>query len=275
MLIRKWIYSVTMKITESLHADKILVRKNVLISLMVFTLVSVGNFAYGQINEGSSPVDSPGNGDAAGDRSGFVDMVASELIATLSGILALGVSAMVAWLRNKGIPITTEQETMFRDIVSKRFEKLAKDSWTEMRAHPEKLDEYWKDLRSGRIPAEFQGRLRKEGYDFAMELKNNREFRDFGKKITEGAMQKLLKDLRTDLKNEYQKRMIDVLPKLASAAVDSAFDSNVKDLDTWGRKSLENLKPLLLSTEALDTEENLMILIKSEINKRIQARLTS
>jgi hypothetical protein len=68
--------------------------------------------------------------------------------------------------------------------------------------------------------------------------------------------------------------MIDVLPKLASAAVDSAFDPNVRDVETWGRKSLENLKPLLLSTEAIDTEENLMILLKSEINKRIQAGLS-
>jgi hypothetical protein len=200
----------------------------------------------------------------------ILDKLVSELIGTFGAILAIGIGAIVAWLRKRGIPVTTEQEAMFKEIVTKRFEKLAKDSWTEMRAHPEKLDEYWKHLSKGKIPEEFTTRLRQEGMAFAVELKKNREFRDFAKNITETGMEKLLKDLRTQLKLEYQQKMIDVLPKIASIAVDSAFDPNVKDVGQWARKSLENMKPLLLSAEAIDTEQNLMIIIRSEINKRIQ-----
>lgn len=57
-----------------------------------------------------------------------------------------------------------------------------------------------------------------------MQLKDNREFNDFAKNITEDGMKRFLGDLRTDLKNDYQKRMLDVIPKLAAMAVDSAFD---------------------------------------------------
>jgi hypothetical protein len=106
-----------------------------------------------------------------------------------------------------------------------------------------------------------------------MELKQNKEFRDFAKNITDTGMKKLLKDLRTNLKNGYQQQMLDVIPKIASVAVDSAFDPNVSDVEAWSKNALENLKPLLLSTEALDNENNLMIIIKAEINKRLQKRL--
>jgi len=83
-------------------------------------------------------------------------------------------------------------------------------------------------------------------------------------------MNRLLKNVRTNLKSDYQKQMIDVLPKLASVAVDAAFDPNVKDANTWVTSALKEMKPLLLSTEAIDTEPNLMIILKSEVNKRLQ-----
>jgi hypothetical protein len=227
-----------------------------LISLLVVAGVTTVNFVYAQTSTFSN--------------NEILNSLISQFIAIFGSILALGVSALVAWLRNRGIPITSEQETMFKEVVTRRFEALAKNSWTTMRNNPEKLEEYWKDLRRGKIPQEFQTKLREEGKEFAMELKNNREFKDFAKNLTNTAMDSLLKDLRTSLKNDYQNQMIEVIPKLASIAVDSAFDPNVKDIETWGKRSLENIKPLLLSTEAVDTEQNLMLIIKSEINKRIQ-----
>ena len=188
-------------------------------------------------------------------------------------MVGVGVTALVAWLRKRGVPMTDEQEAMFGEIVTNRFEKLAKDSWTTMRDNPERLSIYWNDLRKGKIPLEFQEKLRKEGFQFAMDLKKNKEFQDFAHNITESGMKDLLKDLRTNLKNDYQKQMLDVIPKLASTAVDSAFDPKVNSVETWSKKALENLKPLLLSTEAIDTEPNLMIIIKAEINRRLQAKL--
>lgn len=199
------------------------------------------------------------------------DLVFEEVIAIISSIIGVSMTALFAWLRKKGIPVTTEQEKAFKQIVTQRFEKLAKQSWSDIRANPDKFDEYWNNyLSKGKIPQEFVDRLKKEGKDFAVELKHNREFRDFAKNLTDTAMEKLLANLRNNLKANYQQRMIDVLPKLASIAVDAAFDKNVTDVDTWANKSLENLKPLLVSSEALDTVENLKIIVKSEINKRIQ-----
>jgi hypothetical protein len=232
---------------------------NLTVFSAVFASLSVTNLAYAQSTETTEP--------------NLLDLLASELVAALVGTLGLGVSALIAWLRKKGIPIATEQEAMFREIVTRRFQKLAKDTWTEMRSNPGKLDEYRKEFSAGRIPDEFSTKLRREGFEFAMELKRNREFRDFARNITEEGMSRLLKDLRTDLKNQYQRRMLEVIPRLVSTAVDSAFDPNVSDPKAWGAKSLENLKPLLLSAEAIDTETNLMIMIRAEINKRVQNAL--
>jgi hypothetical protein len=67
--------------------------------------------------------------------------------------------------------------------------------------------------------------------------------------------------------------MLDAIRKIASVAVDSPFDPNLSDVETWSKNALENTKPLMLSTETLDKENNLMIIIKSEINKRLQERL--
>jgi len=248
-------------------------RNSVIVALVVFVLLSTVNFMYAQNN-------TPTNNTATNNiplqeivRSDWVDAIVKETIAIVASIVGLGVTALLQWMRSKGLPLTDEQEAMFRDIVTNRFTKLAKDSWTTMREHPEKLDIYWNDLSKGHVPEEFQEKLRKEGYEFAMELKQNREFRDFAKNMTDTAMQRLLSDLRTTLKNDYQKQMLDVIPKIASTAVDSAFDPNVDDVEKWGKTALDNLKPLLLSTEAIDNEDNLMIIIKAEINKRLQKKL--
>ena len=244
--------------------------KSILAALMVFFLMSTFNIMYAQNNSSKNIASTSEN-----TRSEILNIVVTQTIPIVASILGLGVSALAQWVRKRGIPLTDEQEIMFRNIVTNRFEKLAKDSWTEMRENPEKINIYWQDLKKGHVPEEFQDRLKKEGYEFAIELKNNPEFRDFAKRLTEDSMNKLLKDLRTNLKNEYQKTMLDVIPKLVSTAVDAAFEPSVTDIETWAKKSLENLKPLLLSTEAVDTEENLMIIIRAEINRRLQERLVS
>lgn len=200
-----------------------------------------------------------------------LELLVQQGITLTSGLLGLGVTALIAWLRRRGIPVSSEQEKMFKDIITKRYESLAKQSWTTIRNNPKKLDQYWAELSKGQIPIEFQNTLKKEGMQFAMELKNNPEFRDFAKNITQKGMEKLTADIRNNLKLNYQKRMIDVIPKLASIAVEAAFDDKVTTVEQWAEKSLENLKPLLLSAEALDTELNLMIVIKSEINKKLQS----
>jgi len=238
-----------------------------MVALTVFVLLSTVNFMYAQNNTPANDNPPPENA-----KFDWVDAIVVQVIPIVGSILGLGVTALVQWMRSKGIPVTDQQEAMFREIVTNRFSRLAKDSWKQMREHPENLDRYWKELSQGHIPKEFQDKLRDEGYDFAMELKQNREFRDFAKDITKDvtgkAMKKLLKDLRANLANEYQEYTLDVIPKIASTAVDSAFDPNVQNVETWSKAALENLKPLLLSTEAIDKEENLMIIIKAEINKR-------
>lgn len=244
-------------------------KNSMIVALTVFALISTINFMYAENNTSTNNTSLPEN-----VGSDWVDTIVGETIPIVGSILGLGITALVQWLRNKGIPVTDEQEAMFRNIVTNRFTKLAKDSWTEMRKHPEKLSIYWNELSKGHLPEEFQDKLRKQGYEFAMELKQNKEFRDFAKNITESGMNKLLKDLRTNLKNGYQLQMLDVIPKLVSTAVDSSFDPNVGDVQTWSKTALENLKPLLLSAEALDNENNLMIIIKAEINKRLQERLS-
>ena len=247
-------------------------KESIMVALTVFVLLSTVNFMYAQNN-------TPANNTAPPENAKFdwVDAIVVQVIPIVGSILGLGVTALVQWMRSKGIPVTDRQEAMFREIVTNRFAKLAKDSWKEMRDHPENLDSYWKEPSQGHIPKEFQDKLKDEGYDFAMSLKQNKEFRDFAKDITKDvtgkAMERLLKDLRTNLANEYQEYMIDVIPKIASTAVDSAFDPKVDNVETWAKTALENLKPLLLTTEAIDTEKNLMIIIRAEIDKRLQERL--
>ena len=154
---------------------------------------------------------------------------------------------------------------------------LAKDSWNTMREdirkNPNALNDYWAELKTGHIPKAFQDNLRKNGKEFAEKLRNDDQFKDFAGKITENAMNKLLKNVRTKLKTDYQKQMLDVLPKLASVAVDAAFDPKVKDSKTWAENALKDIKPLMFSAEAVDNEENIMIILRAEVNKRIQEKL--
>jgi hypothetical protein len=243
-------------------------KKSIIVALLVFLFMSSFNFMYAQNSTSKNNISSSGN-----ITSELINLAVTETIPIVASILGLGVTALAQWIRKMGVPLSDEQEAKFREIVTNRFEKLAKDSWSEMRDNPEMLNAYWEDLKKGHVPEKFQENLRKNGYEFAMELKQNKEFRDFAKNITDTGMKKLLKDLRTNLKNGYQQQMLDVIPKIASVAVDSAFDPNVSDVEAWSKNALENLKPLLLSTEALDNENNLMIIIKAEINKRLQKRL--
>ena len=152
-------------------------KESIIIALTVFFLISTVNFLFAQDNlaDSGSPPTNVG--------SDWRDAIVKETIAIMGSILALGISALVQWMRSKGIPVTDQQEAMFRDIVTDRFSKLAKDSWTTMRDHPENFNIYWDELRQGHIPQEFQEELRTQGYEFAMKLKENKEFRDFAKNI--------------------------------------------------------------------------------------------
>ena len=66
--------------------------------------------------------------------------------------------------------------------------------------------------------------------------------------------------------------MLDVLPRIASIAVDAAFKEN-QSLEKWGAEALNNMKPLLVNTESLEKESNIMLIITAEINKRLQSKL--
>lgn len=208
----------------------------------------------------------------------FIDLLVKELIAVMAGGLLLAVGAIIRWARRQGVPITSEQEAMFKQIVTERFQMSAKRSWTTMRENikkdPETLNKYWDELKTGHVPIEFQKILREEGKEFAVKLRSNKEFKDFAQKIQGKALDKLLENIRVRLKADYQIRMINTIPKLASIAVDAAFDENVRDVDTWSEKALEKIKSLIFSTEAVDKEENLMLIIQAEVNKRLQQRLS-
>ena len=116
--------------------------------------------------------------------------------------------------------------------------------------------------------------MRKEGNEFAKELLKEKEFRDLSKNIAKETVKKMLEGIRTDLKNENQKKLLDLLPKVASIAVAAAFKEN-QSLEDWGTEAMKNIKPLLVNSEALEKESTLMIIIKSEINDRLQAQLNS
>lgn len=64
------------------------------------------------------------------------------------------------------------------------------------------------------------------------------------------------------------------MPKIAEIAVDAGFKEN-QSFEDWGKEALKNIKPLLVNAEALESESNIMIIIKSEINKRLQAQIYS
>ena len=209
------------------------------------------------------------------------DEIINILVTEMIGIAGIGLTAVIGlivqWFRRQGIPVTSEQEAMFKQVVGDRFQMLAKNSWAQMREDiendPDALEHYWKEIKTGHVPKKYQKLLIGEGKKFAETLQDNKEFRDFAKKLTGNALDRLLKTTRAKLKSDYQKRMIDVIPKLASVAVDAAFDKEVNDVETWSDNALEKMKPLLFSTESVDKEENLMLIIQSEVNKRLQQRL--
>lgn len=204
----------------------------------------------------------------------FVDIIFKEILAIAGSFLALGVGAVIRWMQKQGVPITDAQEAMFKQVVTERFQMLAKDSWSKMREairnDPKAMDNYWDELKTGHVPKEFRDILQTQGLEFAKTLKENKEFRDFTGKITDTALERLLKNVRVRLKADYQKRMVDVIPKIAGIAVDAVYDKEVKDVETWSNKALEEMKPLIFSTEALDSEDNLLLIIRSEVNKRLQ-----
>jgi len=201
----------------------------------------------------------------------LIDSIVNEGIAVSASIIGMGLSYLFFWLRKKGIEITPQQEKMFKELLTNRYKKLAKDSWKTFRADETKFTDA---LREGRIPNDLVTILTSNGKEFAEELLKKNEFKDFAKNLAEGTVDKLLEDIRTDLKNENQKRMLDILPKIAGIAVDSAFKEN-RSFKDWGEEALKNIKPLLVNAEALESESNLRLIIESEINKRIQVQINS
>jgi len=246
----------------------ILVGSTVILSVLLGTAffgILTGDIVFAESHEG---------GPAVSISEQLLNILVPEIIVAVAGAFGLGIKALFKWLRSKGVEISIEQETMFKDLMTNRFKMLAKSSWETMREdvrkNPKALDDYWKELKTGHIPKTLQDNLRKNGKEFAEKLRESDQFKDFAGKITENAMNRLLKNVRTNLKSDYQKQMIDVLPKLASIAVDATFLPNVKNAKTWATSALKEMKPLLLSTEALSTEDNIMIILKSEVNKRLQ-----
>ena len=119
----------------------------------------------------------------------FIDILVKELIAVAGAGLTVVVGVVIRWAQRQGVPITSEQESMFKQIVSERFQMLGKRSWTTMRENIKKdndvLNKYWEQLKTGHVPDEFQKILKDEGKEFAVKLRSNKEFRDFAKKFKE------------------------------------------------------------------------------------------
>ena len=158
--------------------------------ILIFSLFFIPVFAYAQTTVENQNIETfvetqnIENQNVGAEQGDFLDVLVQEGIAIMSGIVGVGVTAIAAWMRKRGIPVTTEQENMFKKIVTTRFEKLAKQSWQDIRENPDKINEYWNDhLSRGKIPPEFVKRLHDEGKDFAFSLKENREFRDFAKDL--------------------------------------------------------------------------------------------
>ena len=201
----------------------------------------------------------------------LIDTLVDEIITITAPIIGVGFTSLVLWLRKKGIEITPGQEKLFKEMLTSRYKKLAKVSWKEFR---ENEAEFTEALKEGRIPKNLSNKLKKEGKEFAEELLKKKEFKDFSKNLAKGTVDKMLEGIRTDLKNENQKKLLDLLPKVASIAVAAAFKEN-QSLEDWGKEAMKNIKPLLVNSEALEKESILMIIIKSEINDRLQAQINS
>src|SRR5207344_454419 len=147
-------------------------KESMIIALAVFLLISTVSFLYAQNNTPTNNTAQPAQpAQPKYDANYWLNLLVNETIPIVASFLSLGIAAIVQWMRSRGIPISDQQEAMFRNIVTERFTKLAKDSWSTMRDNPEKLDIYWNELRQGHVPKDFQEKLRTEGYDFAIQLK--------------------------------------------------------------------------------------------------------
>ncbi len=248
----------------------------IFLSVIMASIILFPAAAYGEVsvNDGATYIENQyiGEDESKPDPlDSLVDTLVNEAITISAPILATGLGSLFFWLRKKGIEITPEQEKMFKKLLTNRYKKLAKESWKTFRKDEAKFADALKD---GRIPDDLATSLKKHGKEFADELLEKDEFKDFSKNLAKGTVDKMLENIRTDLKNENQKKMLDVLPKVASIAVDSAFKEN-GSVEDWAKEALNNIKPLLVNSEALEKESNLMIIIESEINKRLQAQINS
>lgn len=244
---------------------------SILLGTSIFGIIT-GEIAFAQTSSDGE------NSTTVSITDKLLNGLATELIIIIGAVFGFGLKALFKWLRSKGVDISMQQEEAFTNLLTNRFEMLAKESWSTMREDVKKdskaLEKYWEELQTGHIPVQFQTILRTQGSDFAKSLQKNDQFKDFAKQLTDKALEKLLKNVRTKLRSDYQKRMLDVLPNIASVAIDSAFDPKVTDAESWANNALGNMKALMFSAEALDNQENIMIILKAEANKRLQAILS-
>lgn len=244
--------------------------------ILVSSIVLSTSSVYGQITvtDGATYVENQFVGESEGfngktQSNTLLNSFVEEIIVISVPILVTGIISLFVWLRKKGIEITPNQEKMFKQLMTERYKKLAKTTWQAFR---EDEKEFSLALNSGKIPSKFAEKLKSEGKEFANELLEKKEFHDFGKNLAKNSVEKILENIRADLKNENQKRMLDVLPRIASIAVDAAFKEN-QSLEKWGNEALKNIRPLLVNTESLEKESNIMLIINAEINKRLQSKL--
>ncbi len=243
---------------------------SILLGTSIFGIIT-GEIAFAQTSSDGE------NSTTVSITDQLLNSLVTELIIIISGVFILVLKALFKWLRSKGVDISIQQEDAFTNLLTNRFEMLAKESWSTMRddvkKNPNTLEKYWGDLQTGHIPEQFQTILRTQGSEFAKSLQANDQFKDFAKQLTNNALKKLLKNVRTKLRSDYQKRMLYVLPNIASVAIDSSFDKKVTDAELWANNALGNMKALMFSAEAVDNQENIMIILKAEANKRLQTRL--
>lgn len=242
--------------------------------LAIIALLPVSVYGEVAVNDGATYIENQYVGEDESKRDpldSLIDTLVNEVITISVPILVTGLGSLFFWLRKKGIEITPEQEKMFKELLTNRYKKLAKESWKTFRSDEAK---FASALKEGRIPEDLATSLKTNGEEFADELLKKKEFQDFSKNLAKGTVTKMLENIRTDLKNENQKKMLDLLPKVASIAVDSTFKEN-RSVEDWAKDALVNIKPLLVNSEALEKETNLMIIIESEINKRLQAQINS
>lgn len=240
----------------------------------IFTLFPISVYGEVSVNDGATYVENQYVGEtetSKGSLDSWVDTLVDEAITISVPIIGTGLTSLFFWLRKKGIEITPGQEKMFKELITNRYKKLAKDTWKTFR---EDENEFTEALKEGRIPKKYADVLKTNGKEFADELLKKGEFKDFSKNIAEGAVDKILENIRTDLKNENQKKMLDILPKVAGIAVSASFKEN-QSIDAWGKEALKNIKPLLVNSEALEKESNLMLIIRSEINNRLQTQINA